>query len=62
MVAPIIGGWVIMVADWRVIYEVQAGLAVLILLASVFLFGETLPSKIGLASILLPSFRTTMTY
>lgn len=42
-VAPIVGGWVILVAQWPVIFWLLAGFAGLLLLASSLLLPETLP-------------------
>jgi DHA1 family bicyclomycin/chloramphenicol resistance-like MFS transporter len=44
MVAPILGGWVMTVADWRTIYAAQAAAGAIILAATVFGLPETLPS------------------
>ncbi|SFS01116.1 MFS transporter, DHA1 family, bicyclomycin/chloramphenicol resistance protein [Granulicella pectinivorans] len=43
--APVMGSWVLLVAPWRVIYAVQAGLALGILLAVSLFFGETHPGE-----------------
>lgn len=43
MLAPILGAWVMSVAGWRTIYAAQAGLALIILLAILLGFSETLP-------------------
>ncbi len=43
-IAPIIGGWVILVAQWPVIFWLLAGFAGMLLLASSWLLPETLPA------------------
>ena len=42
VLAPVTGAWVLLVSDWRGIYAVQAGLALLLLVAVCITFKETL--------------------
>jgi DHA1 family bicyclomycin/chloramphenicol resistance-like MFS transporter len=42
VLAPVTGAWVLLVSDWRGIYAVQAGLALLLMVAVCFTFSETL--------------------
>ena len=44
--APVMGSWVLLVAPWRVIYAVQGGLTLLILLAVILFFDETRPQEL----------------
>jgi DHA1 family bicyclomycin/chloramphenicol resistance-like MFS transporter len=43
MVAPILGGWVMVVSDWRAIYAAQAVCGVILLVVTFFSLAETLP-------------------
>jgi len=43
MLAPVLGNWVMAVGGWRAIYGAQAACGVLLLVATLTLFGETLP-------------------
>jgi DHA1 family bicyclomycin/chloramphenicol resistance-like MFS transporter len=43
MLAPVLGSWVMAVGGWRAIYGAQAACGVLLLVATLMLFGETLP-------------------
>lgn len=45
LVAPALGSWVMSFASWRIIYATQASLALVILLAVVLGFSETLPAE-----------------
>ncbi len=45
MLAPVLGGWVMSFSDWRTIYLFQALVGVIILIASVIGFEETLASS-----------------
>ena len=42
LIAPILGGWLLALADWRIIYATQAGLALLDLAVISLFFGESL--------------------
>ena len=44
MVAPILGGWVMALADWRAIYALQAGAGMILLIVTWFGLEETLPA------------------
>ncbi len=43
MVAPVLGGWVMVVADWRAIYATQAACGAILLVVTFFCLAETLP-------------------
>jgi DHA1 family bicyclomycin/chloramphenicol resistance-like MFS transporter len=43
MVAPIFGGWVMVVSDWRAIYATQAACGLILLVVTFFFFEESLP-------------------
>jgi DHA1 family bicyclomycin/chloramphenicol resistance-like MFS transporter len=45
MVAPILGGWVMALADWRAIYVLQAAAGVILLIVTAFGLTETLPAE-----------------
>ena len=44
LLAPITGSWVLLIANWRYIYVVQAALAAVLLVVVAFTFTETLPA------------------
>lgn len=45
MVAPVLGGWVMTVSDWRMIYLIQAALGILLFIVALVGFAESLPAE-----------------
>jgi DHA1 family bicyclomycin/chloramphenicol resistance-like MFS transporter len=43
MIAPVLGGWVMTVSDWRMIYTLQAGTGLLLLVVAIGMLDESQP-------------------
>ena len=64
MIAPVLGGWVMTVSDWRMIYTLQAGTGLLLLVVAIGMLDESQPVEMRRSlnpAKLIESYRNVLT-